>query len=688
MSWLLVWFSLSSLSIMGQGNRGYYNPRPSKLQRKLLKNPCNTTDNDTSRTTEQYYCYQRNNTKTLIVFERTYTIGGYSIPQWAGYVFYIDSSGLKQTHHWWGHVFAQTGSWSSSSYGWSGRAKKWKKWVKFTKVSDTLQLQLDTTSNPLSKPEPFGEYRDPECHGLTVCVWRPHATDPCNNMFLCPNLTNSAEPSQLPDVTSGPKSISQHIHQVSTHVSLEFGTANNPGIEFNEARDNSWYRALLEILSAGHVNESCYVCSLMPSTASESALIKPIPYSLNESLCILNGLGHRSAPAGNSANSRGEQDSYFQGWYKMNITATQCESFNHTPIRTTFTENQYRPVMTVPPQHIPKSFSLCFERKNNRADNIGVGESQHCNLTVTATCGSKWSISKCAVPGYGYRCNVSGHVVYCPSDDGGIMTTDGLYMCGNRLYSILPPHWQGRCGVIYLTPTIQLFSNLSYSTHHYPQYRPKREVTSYDNQHLMTSAGTKFLSGTLPWWGVVNNAHNIDKLHVRLENLTAIVSGGFAALTPWSAAVRTTLIQHQMALDLLLASQGGLCHIIGDLCCTYIPDISGNMTATVDHLNDLLASMKREDVFAGSGWDWWTWLSWDWRSKLLTLVTPVLAVIVLLCICTTCITPLIKKCISNLISINIQAALMQYSQLPLHDDAQDSADSTSDTSGDEAEDTV
>ncbi|XP_033997438.1 uncharacterized protein LOC117491523 [Trematomus bernacchii] len=55
--------------------------------------------------------------------------------------------------------------------------------------------------------------------------------------------------------------------------------------------------------------------------------------------------------------------------------------------------------------------------------------------------------------------------------------------------------------------------------------------------------------------------------------------------------------------------QGGLCHVIGDSCCTYVPDTSKNITDTVLHLNNLLANMKDEDISTASGWDWWSWLT-------------------------------------------------------------------------------
>uniref|UniRef100_A0AAQ5YG51 Uncharacterized protein n=1 Tax=Amphiprion ocellaris TaxID=80972 RepID=A0AAQ5YG51_AMPOC len=265
---------------------------------------------------------------------------------------------------------------------------------------------------------------------------------------------------------------------------------------------------------------------------------------------------------------------------------------------------------------------------------------------------------------------LNGTQVYGPSDDGG-------------LWQALPPHWSGICTLVYLTPTIQVYNELKYSTHHYPHYRPKRDVG-------LTSEGTKFLGGSLPWWGTINNAYNIDKLHVQLENLTSVVSDGFAALTPWVAAVRATLIQHRMALDILLASQGGLCHVIGDQCCTYIPDIAGNISNTVNHLNDLLAEMKKDDVDLAGGWSFWDWLSWgDWRGKILSLAMPSIVILVLLCIFTTCVIPCIKSCITRLVAVQMHILFSQYQHLPQDDtnNAPGGADSSTD-SGSEAEDSV
>ncbi|KAL7378671.1 hypothetical protein ABVT39_017104 [Epinephelus coioides] len=52
-------------------------------------------------------------------------------------------------------------------------------------------------------------------------------------------------------------------------------------------------------------------------------------------------------------------------------------------------------------------------------------------------------------------------------------------------------------------------------------------------------------------------------------------------------------------MDLVLASQGGFVTLCTD-CCTYIPDITDNMTHVVAHLNDLLHLEKSRDTEFGA----------------------------------------------------------------------------------------
>ena len=60
------------------------------------------------------------------------------------------------------------------------------------------------------------------------------------------------------------------------------------------------------------------------------------------------------------------------------------------------------------------------------------------------------------------------------------------------------------------------------------------------------------------------------------------------ALNTEQIQVRKAGIQHWMAviqhLDILTATQGGICAIIKVECCVCIPDLSGNVSATLDNI--------------------------------------------------------------------------------------------------------
>lgn len=54
-------------------------------------------------------------------------------------------------------------------------------------------------------------------------------------------------------------------------------------------------------------------------------------------------------------------------------------------------------------------------------------------------------------------------------------------------------------------------------------------------------------------------------------------------------ALRIMVMQHQVALDIVLAEKGGLCVLFNTTCCTYIPDNihSSNMTDALKVLKQL-----------------------------------------------------------------------------------------------------
>ncbi|MEQ2234548.1 hypothetical protein ILYODFUR_032751 [Ilyodon furcidens] len=65
------------------------------------------------------------------------------------------------------------------------------------------------------------------------------------------------------------------------------------------------------------------------------------------------------------------------------------------------------------------------------------------------------------------------------------------------------------------------------------------------------------------------------------------------------AALRTVVLQNRMVLDLLTASVGGVCTLLNETCCTYIPaETNGEDGHRVSQLNEIKRGMQ-QDVHPG-----------------------------------------------------------------------------------------
>ena len=97
------------------------------------------------------------------------------------------------------------------------------------------------------------------------------------------------------------------------------------------------------------------------------------------------------------------------------------------------------------------------------------------------------------------------------------------------------------------------------------------------------------------------------------------------ALNEEQIQMRKVVIHNRMALDILIAAQGGTCAIIKVECCVYIPDLSGNVSTALDDMENQVKAMSNENI------PFWilSWVKGDWWKTIFTTVIVVL--IVLLC---------------------------------------------------------
>ena len=104
-----------------------------------------------------------------------------------------------------------------------------------------------------------------------------------------------------------------------------------------------------------------------------------------------------------------------------------------------------------------------------------------------------------------------------------------------------------------------------------------------------------------------------------------------------------------LALDILTAAQGGTCAIIHTQCCTYIPDMSTNVTHFNNHMNRMIRAMDTPEASIASLWKTLT-SSPRWKTILITIILIVLFLLFAPCIC---------NCVTGFVSSRMKAFMLQ-----------------------------
>ena len=92
-----------------------------------------------------------------------------------------------------------------------------------------------------------------------------------------------------------------------------------------------------------------------------------------------------------------------------------------------------------------------------------------------------------------------------------------------------------------------------------------------------------------------------------------------SALNAEQAQIKKVVLQNRLVLDILAAAQGRTCAIIHTQCCTYIPDMSTNVTHFTKHMNKMIGAMDTPEASIASLWETLTSSLW-WTTILITII--------------------------------------------------------------------
>ena len=359
----------------------------------------------------------------------------------------------------------------------------------------------------------------------------------------------------------------------------------------------------------------CWVCGLIPASASHPTPFLPYPFTKNGSkyawfITLKTAYDQRNATNPPMTQFSRDLQKEFNG---TNSTGTMEERTayrqrNSTRLYHYFRGDKPRFIKIAVVAH-PAPFCI------NGQGTIPVG------------------ISNCAVT-----------MVLNDTNPPAIVASQGTcFICGINAYVWLTGNWSGQCYIGFLLPP----TFTANGDFHKPYVRIRRGVISNDD-----TAGqefTDFIKGYLPFWGPMVNSRHIRQLTRVVEATINTTAGALSNITAELQADRLVTLQNRMVLDIILADRGGVCKMVGSSCYVYIPDNAPTVYQAIQKLHNLAVAIHQEEgSWSLTQWFWNIVTTWGWKIVIVIALGATLLLSCCLCIqcapalcglCITCLTP-------------------------------------------------
>ncbi|XP_047387582.1 endogenous retrovirus group PABLB member 1 Env polyprotein-like isoform X2 [Sciurus carolinensis] len=216
-----------------------------------------------------------------------------------------------------------------------------------------------------------------------------------------------------------------------------------------------------------------------------------------------------------------------------------------------------------------------------------------------------------------------------------------LWICGSYGWPYLPYHWTGRCtwGWPYIPARV---------LPHLPQTPSNWEsVKARHTRQRRASWWFYSLAVFSPQAAVIDVENQVSALASHTAQALNQTKNAITLLTEETTQIRKVVLQNRMALDMLMAAQGGVCAVLGTECCVYIPDNEHNITLALTQVSKQMNAIDAlsTDPFSS----WLTSLPSAWRQAfhivLLSLACLLIGSCALFCCCGTCM-----QCASGVLS--------------------------------------
>ncbi|XP_077783391.1 uncharacterized protein LOC144327501 [Podarcis muralis] len=234
-------------------------------------------------------------------------------------------------------------------------------------------------------------------------------------------------------------------------------------------------------------------------------------------------------------------------------------------------------------------------------------------------------------------------------------------ICGDAAFKTVPRDLTGVCTLGMVIPLLYKVEKLPTSL----RLRNRRAVNTPLNHYI----GTQISRALLPSLGAAMNYRDLHLLANWTEGLFNDTIKALKELNREVTAMREVVLQNRYALDVMLASKGGVCALVHSHCCMFIPDNNVSISATINHMETMIA----ENPLKATGSDAWGWLySWlpdgSWLRNVIVLLAGPLLILLLLCLCIPCLLQCLQQMMQRLLSRKLGptviAVMREYRPIP------------------------
>ena len=144
----------------------------------------------------------------------------------------------------------------------------------------------------------------------------------------------------------------------------------------------------------------------------------------------------------------------------------------------------------------------------------------------------------------------------------------------------------------------------------------------------------------LPWITVNKNTEWINYLYYNQQRFINYTDEALTALGQQLSATSAMTWQNRQVLDWLLAERGGVCTLIGQVCCTFIPNNTAPTGRFAQAMTDLKALRQEVKDNAGHKTEWFEMMrqslgdwGFSWVRIGIAVLLTLLAIVLILCCC-------------------------------------------------------